>query len=87
MQFEWDQSKEAANRRKHDVEFREAATVFGDPLAATFPDPDHSAYEQRFLTIGVSARRRMLLLAHIESGDKVRIICAAPRYAPREKIL
>jgi uncharacterized DUF497 family protein len=78
MEFEWDPRKDAANRRKHDVEFREAATVFGDPLATTFPDPDHSAYEQRFLTIGVSARGRLLFLAHIESEDKVRIISARP---------
>jgi hypothetical protein len=52
MQFEWDRRKEAANRRKHGIGFREAATVFGDPLATTFTDIDHSESEQRFLTIG-----------------------------------
>ena len=61
MQFEWDLRKEVSNRRKHGVGFREAATVFGDPLATTFPDPDHSADEERFLTVGESASGRVLV--------------------------
>lgn len=76
MQFEWDLRKEAANRRKHSVGFREAATVFGDPFATTFPDPDHSAFEERFLTVGESANRRLLVVAHMESEDKIRVISA-----------
>jgi uncharacterized DUF497 family protein len=76
MQFEWDLRKEVSNRRKHGVGFREAATVFGDPLATTFPDIDHSALEERFLTIGESASGRVLVVAHAESGEKVRIISA-----------
>jgi len=63
--------KEVSNRRKHGVRFREAATVFGDPLATTFPDPDHSAFEERFLTIGESASGRMLVVAHSESGENM----------------
>jgi len=39
MEFEWDPRKAAANARKHNVAFPEAATVFGDPLAITFEDP------------------------------------------------
>jgi hypothetical protein len=66
MQFEWDPRKDTANRRKHGVGFREATTVFGDPLATTFPDVDHSLAEQRFLTIGASASRRILVVAHAE---------------------
>jgi uncharacterized protein len=54
MNFEWDPRKDAANWWKHKLGFREAATVFGDPLATTFPDIEHSAAEQRFLTIGTS---------------------------------
>ena len=54
MQFEWDSRKAKANARKHRVTFDEAATVFGDPLALTFVDPDHSSDEERFLTFGVS---------------------------------
>ena len=78
MKFEWDARKDAANRRKHGVGFREAATVFGDPLAATFPDVDHSISEQRFLTIGASAGGRMLVVAHVEIRDTIRIISARP---------
>jgi len=78
MEFEWDPRKDAANRRKHGVGFREAATVFGDPLATTFPDMDHSLSEQRFLTIGASASGRLLGVAHTESDDTIRVINARP---------
>lgn len=78
MEFEWNPRKEAANRRKHGVRFREATTVFRDPLAATFPDIDHSVSEQRFLTIGASVRGRILVVAHTESQGKIRIISARP---------
>jgi len=84
MQFEWDPRKDAANRRKHGVGFREATTVFGDPLATTFPDVDHSLSEQRFLTIGASASRRILVVAHTEKQEMVRIISARP-VTPRER--
>lgn len=76
MQFEWDIRKEVSNRRKHGVGFREAATVFGDALATTFPDPDHSVFEERFPTIGESARGRVLVVAHSDSGENIRIISA-----------
>ena len=78
MKFEWDPRKDAANRRKHGVGFREAATVFGDPLATTFPDIDHSISDQRFLTIGVSANGRLLVVAHKEDEATIRIISARP---------
>ncbi len=54
QRFEWDEVKAAANLRKHGVPFEEAASVFSDPLAYTFGDPDHSAGEQRLLTFGFS---------------------------------
>jgi uncharacterized protein len=76
MEFEWDPQKDAANRRKHAVGFREAATVFGDPLATTFPDLDHSIGERRFLTIGASANGRVLVVAHTEHEQTIRIISA-----------
>ena len=78
MDFEWDPRKDAANRRKHGVGLREATTVFGDPLAATFPDIDHSLSERRFLTIGASASGRLLVVAHTERGETIRIISARP---------
>jgi uncharacterized DUF497 family protein len=63
--------------------FREAATVFFDILSTTFPDEDHSASEQRFLTIGSSARNRVLVVAHTEQGDAIWIISA--RKATRQE--
>jgi len=76
MLFEWDPRKDAASRRKHGVGFREAATVFGDPLAMTFPDTDHSIAGRRFLTTGLSATGRLLVVAHTENDETIRIISA-----------
>lgn len=76
MEFEWDEEKSIANRKKHSVSFHEAATVFGDPLAITFPDPDHSIGEHRFLTFGLSMMSRLLVVAHTERHGKTRIISA-----------
>jgi len=84
MQFEWDPRKDLANQRKHAVGFREATTVFGDPFAITFPDVEHSADEQRFLTIGASAVGRLLVVAHAERNETIRIISARPA-TPRER--
>lgn len=76
--FTWDPAKAAANLRKHGVDFREAGTVFDDPLSITFPDDDHSTSEQRFLIVGASAPGRLLVVAHTEEGDTIRIISARP---------
>ena len=46
MKFEWDPRKAEASLEKHGISFHEAATVFGDPLALTYPDPDHSMGEE-----------------------------------------
>ncbi|MFZ0956206.1 MAG: BrnT family toxin [Candidatus Sulfotelmatobacter sp.] len=84
MEFEWDPRKDAANQRKHGVGFREATTVFGDPLATTFMDTAHLTSEQRYLTIGSSANGSLLVVAHTERGNAIRIISARP-LTPREK--
>jgi uncharacterized protein len=76
MQFEWDREKAKKNDRKHKVSFDEAVTVFYDPLAATFSDPDHSISEQRFITVGYSSRGRLLMVSHTERGKRIRIISA-----------
>ncbi len=76
MEFEWDPKKAGANARKHDVTFQEAATVFGDPLAITFEDPDHSEDENRYITFGLSPQERLLVVSHTERGDRTRIIDA-----------
>jgi len=64
VRFEWDGDKAAANVKKHRVSFDEAVTAFYDPLAATFRDPDHSNDETRFVTVGYSARDRLLVICH-----------------------
>jgi len=76
MEFEWDRDKAAQNLEKHQVSFDEAVTVFHDPLAATFDDPDHSAGERRFITIGYSSQNRLIVVAHTERGESIRIISA-----------
>lgn len=56
------------------MSFEEASTVFGDPLARTIPDPLHSAEEDRFVQLGKSQRRRLVVVVFTERGDKIRII-------------
>jgi hypothetical protein len=76
MKFEWDRAKAETNLKKHRVSFDEAVTVFYDPLATTFDDPDHSVGEHRFVTIGRSSRGRLLVVAHAEFGASIRVINA-----------
>jgi len=76
MEFEWDPKKSEVNRRKHGVSFHDAATVFADPLAITFADPDHSRGEHRFLTFGHSKLGYLLVVVHTERHGKTRIISA-----------
>jgi len=83
VQFEWDRTKAAANLRKHRVSFQEASTVLHDPLSTTFPDPA-SEGEQRFVTIGTSALGRLLVVAHTDRGDTIRVI-SARRATRRER--
>ena len=85
MEFEWDRSKAAQNRAQHRVSFDEAVTVFYDPLAATFDDPDHSIGEPRFITIGYSSHDRLLVVVHAERGGNNRIISARPANAKERK--
>jgi len=74
--FEWDPRKAATNKKKHGVTFHEAVTVFGDQLAKTFDDPDHSVNEQRFLTFGLSRLGRLLAVFHTDREGRTRIISA-----------
>ena len=76
MEFEWDPKKAAANNRKHNVTFQEAATILGDSLAFTFEDPDHSISEKRYITFGLSQHKRLLVVSHTERSDRTRIISA-----------
>ena len=78
LHFEWDAAKAAINLRKHAVSFEEASTVFEDPDALVIDDPEHSAVEERFIILGISARARLLVVCHClrESESSIRIISA-----------
>lgn len=76
MHFEWNPAKARKNLHKHGVSFEEASIVFYDPLAATGADPDHSEEEVRAVTFGMSTLGRLLVVAHAERGDAIRIISA-----------
>lgn len=74
--FGWDSNKAAKNLQKHRVTFEEAATVFDDPMFITVIDDEHSVDEERYITIGVSDQRRLLIVAHTEHDNRIRIISA-----------
>jgi len=78
LKFEWDQRKNRANIRKHNVSFEEAQMVFKDENAIQYFDPDHSEDEERFILLGLSAKRLVLVVCHCfrESELVIRIISA-----------
>ena len=76
MEFIWNHSKAASNLRRHGISFHEAATVFSDPLSKTVYDPDHSVEENRYITVGISHCGRILMVAHSEQNDHIRLISA-----------
>ena len=78
MDFEWDPDKAATNQEKHGVSFDEAATVFGDPLSLTIPDPTHDLAESRFILLGESYSGRLLVVVHVDRVERIRIISARP---------
>ena len=86
MQFAWDSKKAASNLRDHEITFEEASSVFGDALAVTFDDPDHSEGESRLLTFGLSREGRLLVVSHTERRGIVRIISARRATRPERQI-
>jgi len=74
LQFEWDEAKSTANLSKHGIGFEESATVFGDPHSLTIFDKEHSDQEDRYIDIGLSASRRVLVVVYTERDDSIRII-------------
>lgn len=76
MKFEWDSVKAAGTEKKHGIDFHEAATIFADPLAITFDDPDHSDDESRELTFGISCFQKHLIVSHTNRNSVIRIISA-----------
>lgn len=83
MKFQWNPDKANSNLKKHGVSFEEAVTIFGDQLAVTIADPDHSIGELRMITIGQSRLQRLLLVCHTEREGEVRLISA--RVATRQE--
>jgi len=84
MNYEWDPRKAERNLKKHRVSFTEAGTVFGDDLAITVPDPDHSEDEDCYITIGWSSSHRLLMVSHTDPNERIRII-SARELTPRER--
>lgn len=84
LTFEWDEKKAKQNLKKHGVSFEEAAAVFGDPLSRTIADPLHSEDEDRFVILGESLGRRLVVAVFTESGENIRII-SARRASRRER--
>jgi uncharacterized DUF497 family protein len=86
IKFDWDKRKARENLRKHRIDFNEASTVFADSLSITIPDPDHSEDEERWVTMGLSNRHRLLVVVHTEEEETIRIISArtADRFERRK---
>jgi uncharacterized DUF497 family protein len=84
--FEWDPIKAASNLRDHGVSFEDASTVFADPLAMLMADPDHSVDEERFVLLGESTQRKLLVVAFAERPPRTRLISAreATRHERRQ---
>lgn len=76
IKFEWNSRKARQNLRKHGVDFSEASTVFADALSITIPDLDHSNEDERWVTMGLSNRNRLLVVVHTEQEQTIRIISA-----------
>jgi uncharacterized DUF497 family protein len=86
MHIEWDSAKAEKNHRKHRVSFKEASSVFYDPLAVTGADPDHSEGEERLITFGMSSAGQLLVVSHTERDDAIRIISARIATRPERRI-
>ena len=76
MEYERDPAKDESNQRKHGVSFSEASTVFVDPLHATVPDDRFASNEFRFRTIGYTHMQRLVIVAHADREERIRIISA-----------
>jgi len=74
--FEWNSRKDAANQRKHGVGFAEASTVFADPLSITIPDLNEASSEERFVIVGLSSLRNLLVVVHTIREERIRLISA-----------
>lgn len=85
QKFEWNPEKAKLNFQKHQVDFEEASTIFDDPQLITFLDDEHSIDEERYITIGLSNKNRLLMVAHTERKNDIRIISARKAVKNEEK--
>lgn len=78
LSFEWDENKNAINKKKHKVSFEEAQTVFYDEAALLIDDPEHSQEEERFIIMGLSQKANLLVVCHCYRASEtvIRIISA-----------
>lgn len=83
--FEWDPEKAQKNLQKHEVGFEEASSVFDDPMFITVLDDERSDDEERYITIGISNKTRLLLVAHTERDNRIRMISARKATKHEEK--
>ena len=83
--FTWDSRKATMNLGKHKIAFEEATAVFGDPFSLTIPDPVHSGTEERWVSMGMSNRKRVLVVVHTEQAGNIRIISARIATAAERK--
>ncbi len=83
--FEWDDHKNASNKRKHGISFEEAQTVFFDEKAIEFDDPDHSIQEERFILLGLSQSLKVLVVCHCYRSDEFKIRIISARKATRKE--
>ncbi len=84
LTFQWDEAKAKANLQKHKVSFHEAKTVFNDSFLMTFPDPEHSAKEERYVNIGMSSKGRVLVVIHTERQGSIRLL-SSRKATPKER--
>ncbi|MBN2318368.1 MAG: BrnT family toxin [Acidobacteria bacterium] len=85
IRFDWDETKNTANIKKHGVSFEEAQTIFLDENAIRYFDPDHSQDEDRFIMLGMSFKLRILVVCHCyRSSDSIIRIISARRANKRE---
>jgi uncharacterized DUF497 family protein len=84
MKFEWDETKNQSNIRKHGVDFRQAVYVFTDPFALNMPDDEHSEYEERWLLLGKNLNEQVLLVVHTFRHDNVIRIISARKASKNE---
>ena len=86
--FEWDPIKAHDNRNKHGISFEEAATVFRDSKALSIFDPEHSETEDRWVSLGISEKGKLLIVVHTfreDSEDDVTIRIISSRKATKQE--